>query len=129
MRAFTLIELLVVLIIVGILAAITIPNYTKTRERALNKEAQTVLSLIQAGERMYRLRASTYFNSTNLTSINDNLTLSLVSQSWNYTIPSSDNLTFTARADRVGGGSWARYLWINATAANATCVPTSGACP
>lgn len=126
MRAFTLIELLVVMIIVGILAGLSIPNYAKTREKALNREAQTALSLIQAAERMYRLRSSTYYNSVVLNEINNNLRLNLAQQAWIYTIPSSSSADFEARANRVAGGSWPRYWWINAANANATC---SGTCP
>lgn len=126
MRAFTLIELLVVMIIVGILAGLSIPNYAKTREKALNREAQTALSLIQAAERMYRLRSDTYYNSAVLNDINNNLRLNLAQQAWIYTIPSSSSADFEARATRVAGGSWPRYWWINAANANATC---SGTCP
>ena len=119
MRAFTLLELLVVLIIVGIMAGIAIPNYVKTSERAKDREAQTSLSLIQAAERMYRLRNTAYYSSTSITAINDNLHLSLASQSWNYTIPSASVTDFNATAVRSSGP--ARTCWINSTNANATC--------
>lgn len=108
MRAFTLLELLVVLIIVGIMAGIAIPNYTKTRERALNREAQTALSLIQAAERIYRLRNPTYYGSLVLDDINDNLKLSLSSQVWTYSIVAGAN-AFTASARRSPTGTpWDR---------------------
>ncbi|TAN59424.1 type II secretion system protein [bacterium] len=100
---FSLMELLVVLIIVGILAALAIPNYTRTRERAIDKEAQTVLSLVQAAERMYRLKSSTYYGSAVLSDINDNLKLNLAPQRWNYSIPAADPAGFTAQAVRIGG--------------------------
>lgn len=127
MRAFTLIELLVVLIVVGILAGLAIPNYAKTSERAKNREAQTALSLIQAAERIYRLRNTAYYGPTAvLNDINNNLKLSLSSQAWTYTIFSSSSTDFEARATRAAGGNWPRYFWINAANANATC---SGTCP
>lgn len=108
MRAFTLLELLVVLIIVGILAGIAIPNYTKTSERAKNREAQTALSLIQAAERIYRLRNPTYYGSLVLNDINNNLKLSLSSQAWTYSIVAVAN-TFTASARRSPTGTpWDR---------------------
>lgn len=110
MRAFTLLELLVVLIIVGILAGLAIPNYTKTSERAKNREAQTALSLIQAAERIYRLRNSAYYGPTAvLIDINNNLKLSLSSQAWTYSISSAGANTFTASARRSPTGTpWDR---------------------
>ena len=50
-KGFTLLEILITVIIIGILSAIAIPNYTKSRERALDKEAQVVLNLIHAAEK------------------------------------------------------------------------------
>jgi prepilin-type N-terminal cleavage/methylation domain-containing protein len=133
MRAFTLLELLVVLIIVGIMAGIAIPNYTKTNERAKDREAQTALSLIQSAERIYRLRNPAYYGPTTvLSEINNNLTLSLSSQTWNYSIVAPVNAaTFTAQAGRSGASaSWARNWTINEAIPKATCSSAaSGACP
>lgn len=105
MRAFTLLELLVVLIIVGILAGLAIPNYTKTSERAKDREAQTALSLIQAGERMYQLRAGDFISCADTNAVNTNLKLSLTSQAWNYSITATSGPdTFLATATRIVGG-------------------------
>jgi general secretion pathway protein G len=48
--AFTLLEFLVVIIIIGILAALALPNFGKAKEHALGKEAIANLKLMAAAE-------------------------------------------------------------------------------
>jgi len=60
-KGFTLVELLIVVVIVGILAALGLPQFTKAREHAMGKEAIVNLKLIAAAEKIYRMEASAYF--------------------------------------------------------------------
>jgi prepilin-type N-terminal cleavage/methylation domain-containing protein len=59
-RAFTLIELLVVVLIIGILAAIALPQYRKAVDRARLAEALTNLKSLSAAEEVYYLEHGNY---------------------------------------------------------------------
>ena len=98
---WTLIEFLVVLIIIAILAGLAIPNFSRTRERALDKEAQTALRLIQAAERVYLSKYATYWPAPTLADINTNLKLDLASGSWNFSAPTANASAFNANAART----------------------------
>lgn len=124
---FTFIELIVVVIIVAILAGLAIPNFTKTKERAFDKEAQTSLRLVQAAEKIYNLKNSFYYpisgSVTNLGEVNSNLLLDLSSSSWNFSIGSVTGTDFVATAARTDSS---RIWRMQKGSANPVC---SGTCP
>ncbi len=61
-QGFTLIELLVVVLIIGILASVALPQYTKAVEKSRATEAITLLSSLAKGEEIYYLGSNTYTN-------------------------------------------------------------------
>ena len=60
LAAFTLIELLVVVLIIGILAAVAVPQYQKTIERSKATEAMSMLSSIAKAYQTYYLANGQY---------------------------------------------------------------------
>lgn len=55
-RAFTLIEILTVVVILGILAALVVPNMTTTAEDAARSTARSQLAAVRSQIELYKLR-------------------------------------------------------------------------
>lgn len=104
-----------VVMIVIILSVLAMPQFSKTKEHALTKEAQANLKLIAAAQKIYRMEAGAYYpipaGSKNDVSgtdcatektINPCLRLSLTETNWDYAVTGAAS-TFTATAQRKSG--------------------------
>ena len=104
---FTLVELIAVVIILGILAAVGMPQYRKAMERARGSEAFSGLQNIQEGEKIYYATNQTYLAPTAIpinAAEQQKLDISLPMNGWEFGIASTTaTVDFTATATRKAG--------------------------
>jgi prepilin-type N-terminal cleavage/methylation domain-containing protein len=65
-KGFTLIELLIVVVIIGILAAIAIPRFASTKEKAFDSAAKSDLRNAMSAQEAYFADNQTYTGPANL---------------------------------------------------------------
>lgn len=133
-KGFTIIEVVIVLVIIGIIVLFAAPQFAVTKERALDKEAKAVITLIQAAEKLYKMEESFYYpqptgTTINITEINKWLKLNLPpasSSGWVYSINSTPLIEkATATRNKTGG----RAFSITFTSDDISCTPNSDTCP
>lgn len=80
-HAFTLVEIFVVIIILGVLAAVAVPNYMVGLSRTYARDAMDNLLAIQAAQSIYKQANASYYDtltsSDHTADINTNLQLNI----------------------------------------------------
>ena len=97
-KAFTLVELLVVVLIIGILAAIAVPQYEKAVEKSRTTQALAFMKTLYQAQQVYFLANGDYPNNFNDIDVN---------------IPWTENekwFTGTSAMDSRSDGKWSVQL-------------------
>ena len=112
-RGFTLIELMIVVAIIGILAAIAIPNFIKFQCRAKQSEAKVGLKLITAGEETYRAEFDGYADGSDA-GIGGTIIQSVImagpTRRYAFTVVTPTSVTYLSTAQ--GGSELVGDLWV-----------------
>jgi len=104
---YSLVEILIVLVVIGILVALALPNYGKTKERSLDREARATLGLIRAAEKIYKMEQGFFYPDSGTESdapdINSFLKLSIPTSSvnWTYSVTGTTSTGSASRSGRI----------------------------
>lgn len=111
-KAFTLIELMIVVAIIGILAAIAVPNFVKFQCRAKQSEAKGNLKALYVSQEAFRAESDTYASMADIKAGSASLSgitnkMGFVPKGgklrYTYTVGNADATTFSATAAASAG--------------------------
>lgn len=100
-RGFTLIELMIAVAVIGILAAIAIPNYQQYVKKSRRTEAQAVMLDIQQKQEKYRVNNASYASTVSA------LGGTTSNQYYTFSVSGASSTAYEISATAVTGGSQA----------------------
>ena len=101
---FTLVELLVVVLIIGVLSAVAVPQYTKSVKKAKAVEAITMLKAITDAQEIY------YMGNGQYTTVLEDLSVEIPDQTEDYVFRCPANHDSCFAHGRKGNATFEFYL-------------------
>ncbi len=121
---------MLVIIIIGILAGFSLPNFGKTARRSRARNAIVNLSMIHAANVLYKARTGSNISGTaNLAAVNAALNLNIVDPKSTYACTSGTTCTATST---TGGPDYTVTVTLAtdlADATNPSCATSNSSCP
>lgn len=128
-KGFTLLEVLIVVIIIGILASISFPQYVQTLIKAKSGEAVANLGAVRSAIDRYWYQNNALPASDNFTVLDIDDPNGVGNRLWNYTFTSGASATRTYNVTatyRKDSNYWVRWVQVNSTYGNLTRCATLG---
>jgi type IV pilus assembly protein PilA len=124
-KAFTLVEIIIVVVIIGIIAAFSIPLFGKTISRSKVRDAILNLNVIHASNVIYRMRngGSNITGAAGVAAINSALSLNILANGATYACTTGTTCT----ASNVGVTGCTVTATLNT--ALSTTNPATSSCP
>ncbi len=133
-KAFTILEILITVIILGIIAAFAIPNYTKSVSQTHLQDALAQLTAIRSANQIYYAKTAMYWpnvaGTQDVSAINTKLSLNIIENAMTYRCDCAgacDGRAYSCTATASGSAYIVSVNQGPVTATNPGC--TSGACP
>jgi len=107
LTGFALLELIIVIVLIGIIAIFAVPQFYGTGAIALDKQAKSMLKLIQAAQNTYRLKVGGFTDCSDTDDCNGLLSLNLPpAGEWDYSVTDSSETQFCIQAAGSGTQDW-----------------------
>ena len=105
-KSITAFELIIVVVIIGLLAAITVPNFRKALIKSREKLAKANLQMILSAQKLYRASNNSFWkpdpgDSTDLDKINKALNLDIEDRYFEYSVNYISKHDFEAKANSI----------------------------